>query len=63
LNGPQEIAEHIWGDREKWRSVYRLPRKDFGIVLIAGQLTAYSGWVTAALARAAGGKRPRKAGA
>ena len=51
LVGPRAIAEHIWGDSEKWRSVYRLPRETYGIVLLPGGLTAFAGWVDAALAQ------------
>ncbi len=63
LVGPREIARHLWGSPEKWRSVYRLPRDDYGIVLLPGGLTAYEGWLDAALARIAGGMRPHQAAA
>jgi hypothetical protein len=61
LVGPRAIARHIWDNPEKWRSVYRLDRHTYGIVVLPGGLTAYEGCLDAALARAAGGERPCKA--
>jgi len=60
LSGTRAIAEHLWGNPERWRSVYRLPRREYGIVMLAGDLTAFTGWLNAALAHDAGRKRPRR---
>jgi hypothetical protein len=50
LNGAREISEFLWGDSSRWRSVYLLDGQELGISMLAGQLTGYSGWITAALA-------------
>jgi len=61
LDGTREIAAHIWGDPERWRSVYQLDREAFGLVTLGGQIVGFSNWVDLALERRVGGKRRRLA--
>ncbi len=56
LRGSRKIAGHVWGDEEKWRSAYRLPRDEFGLSIVCGELLGCEGWIDRALAaRAAQG--------
>lgn len=61
LRGAQEIAGYLLGDPEKWRSVYGLPRQDFGIIELNGQLTAFTNWIDIGLAARIGKRRSRRA--
>ena len=58
LSGPRKIASHIWG--EKARSVYDLPRDEYGLVILAGQLTGFEGWIDHALAERAKNSKKRR---
>jgi hypothetical protein len=60
LVGAAKIAEYVWDDPGKAPSVYSLDRAEFGLSILGGQITAYSGWLDSAIrARAsAGRKRP-----
>jgi hypothetical protein len=60
LVGPRAIAQFIWDDPERVRTVHRLPRAEFGLLYLSGELLGFEGWVNAALARLAGRRRPRK---
>jgi hypothetical protein len=60
LRGSKAIARHIWDDEEKGRSAFRLPRDEFGLSVLAGELLGYEGWVDYALAVGAERRRPRK---
>jgi hypothetical protein len=60
LQGPREIADYIWGDRRKWRSVYQLDRDAFGIKMVAGQLLGFEKWIEAGLRAAETSRRRRK---
>jgi hypothetical protein len=60
LTGAREVAGYVWDDEEKWRSVYLLPRDEFGLIELNGKITGFSGWIDAALAaRARTGKKRR----
>ena len=63
LPGSEAIAQYIWSDKERWRSALRLPRAEFGLTIVCGELLGYSGYVDHALALradAGGGKRRRR---
>ena len=62
LPGARQIAQHIWGDEYRWRSVFQLPRDEYGLVILAGRVTGFTGWIDHALAVNAttGRKRRRK---
>jgi hypothetical protein len=59
LRGSREVANHVWGDDKKYRSAYRLPRDEFGLIVVCGELLGYSGWIDFALAAGADRRRPR----
>jgi hypothetical protein len=50
LRNAEAVAVHVWRDKRKRRSAYRLPRDEFGLSVLAGKLTGYEGWVDFALA-------------
>jgi len=56
LAGCRAIAAYLWGDAKRWRSIYRLDRNEYGLVEVCGRLTAFTGWIDAALERKAGGR-------
>jgi hypothetical protein len=60
LDGAREIAQHIWGDPERWRSVYQLDREAFGLVSLSGRVVGFSRWIDQALERRVGKKRRRR---
>jgi hypothetical protein len=60
LRGAQEIAAYLLSDPEKWRSVYGLPRDEYGILELNGQLTAFTNWIDIALAARVGKRRTRR---
>jgi hypothetical protein len=60
LNGTREIAQHIWGNPGRWRSVYQLDREAFGLVSLGGRVVGFSNWVDLALERRVGKKRRRR---
>ena len=60
LRGPRAIAGWIWGDEERWRSVYGLDRDTYGIKLVAGELLGFENWIEVGLAAESGRKRRRK---
>jgi hypothetical protein len=60
LDGTREIAAHIWGDPERWRSVYQLDREAFGLVSLGGKIVGFSNWIDLALERRVGKKRRRR---
>jgi hypothetical protein len=49
LPGPREIANHIWGDANRWRTVHRLDRERFGLLIIANKITGFAGWIDHAI--------------
>jgi hypothetical protein len=57
LPGAREIASYIWNNPERWRSVYRLNREEYGLVELGGQLVGFTGWIDFALAAGAGKRR------
>ena len=59
LCGSRKIAGHVWDDEEKWRSAFRLPRDEFGLAIVCGELLGYEGWIDFALAAGAERRRPR----
>jgi hypothetical protein len=59
LPGAKAIAAHIWHNEERWRSALHLPREEYGLAIVAGELLGYSGWIDYALAVAAERRRPR----
>jgi hypothetical protein len=60
LSGADKITAYIWGEGESEpRRAYTLPRDEYGIVILAGRLTGFTGWIDFALAAAA---RPGKRG-
>jgi hypothetical protein len=59
LAGSRAIARHIWNDEERWRSAFRLPRDQYGLAVVCGELLGYEGWVDFALAAGAERRRPR----
>jgi hypothetical protein len=61
LCGSKAVAEHVWNDEKKWRSAFRLPRDEFGLSIVVGELFGYSGWIDFALATGAERRRLRKA--
>jgi hypothetical protein len=61
VSGARPLAAYIFNDEEKWRSVYALPREEFGLIELAGRLTGFTGWIDRALAaRAKAGKRRKR---
>jgi hypothetical protein len=60
LLGPRAIARHIWGDKRRWRSVYRLDRDAYGIKLVAGELLGFENWIQVGLAAETGRRCRRK---
>jgi hypothetical protein len=60
LDGAREIAQHIWGDPERWRTVYQLDRGAFGLVSLGGKVVGFSNWIDQALERRVGKKRRRR---
>jgi hypothetical protein len=63
LRGSKAIAGYVWGDEKKWRSAFRLPREQFGLSVVCGELLGYAGWIDYALATASERHRPRKTAA
>jgi hypothetical protein len=63
LCGSKAVAGHVWNDEKKWRSAFRLPRDEFGLAVVCGELLGYVGWIDFALATGAERRRPRKANA
>jgi hypothetical protein len=61
LRGSKAIARHIWRDEKKGRSAFRLPRNEYGLSVVAGELLGFTGWIDHALAVGAERRRPRKA--
>jgi hypothetical protein len=64
LPGSEAIAQYIWSDKERWRSALRLPRAEFGLTIVCGELFGFSGYIDHAFALragAGGGKRRRRA--
>ncbi len=62
LPGSRKIAGHVWGDEERWRSAFRLPRGEFGLSVVCGELLGFEGWIDHALAaRAAQASGPEAA--
>ncbi|MGB7976859.1 MAG: hypothetical protein WCF81_21485 [Roseiarcus sp.] len=59
LRGSKAIANHIWRDKKKWRSAFRLPRDEYGLSVVVGELLGYEGWIDHALAVGIE-RRPRK---
>jgi hypothetical protein len=59
LPGSRAIARHIWNDEERRRSAFRLPRDQYGLAVVCGELLGYEGWVDFALAAGAERSRPR----
>jgi hypothetical protein len=59
LRGSRAIARHIWRDEERWRSALQLPRDEFGLSVVCGELLGYGGWIDFALAAGAERRRPR----
>ena len=60
LQGPREIADFIWGDKRRWRSVYGLDRDAYGIKLVAGELLGFENWIDAGLAAETSRRHRRK---
>jgi hypothetical protein len=62
LRGSRAVARHVWNDETKWRSAFRLPRDEFGLAVVCGELLGYAGWIDFPLATgaAAAGKRQRR---
>ena len=61
LRGSKQIAGFVWGDRDKWRSAFRLPREAFGLSIVCGELLGYEGWIDHALATGTERSRSRRA--
>jgi hypothetical protein len=59
LAGARAIAAYIWDDEEQWRSVYSLPRHEYGLMELSGKVTGFTGWIDLALASRVGRKRRR----
>jgi hypothetical protein len=59
LAGSKAIARYIWNDEERWRSAFRLPRDEYGLAIVCGELLGYTGWIDYALAAGAERRRPR----
>jgi len=62
LSGAAALAAYIFGDERRRGAVYQLPRDEFGLIILGGEITGFTGWIDAALAARAraGGKRPRR---
>jgi hypothetical protein len=58
--GARSLAGYILGDEEEADSVYNLPREEFGLMILNGQLTGFEGWIDVALERRIGKKRRRR---
>jgi hypothetical protein len=54
VRGAHKLAEYIFGDGDAHLAVRALPRSEFGIQILNGQLVGFSGWLDAALAERAG---------
>jgi hypothetical protein len=61
LPGSKAISRHIWHTEERWRSACQLPRDEYGLSVVAGELLGFTGWIDHALAVGAERRRPRKA--
>jgi hypothetical protein len=61
LPGSRAIAGHVWNDEERWRSALRLPRDEYGLAIVCGELLGYAGWIDFALAEGVERRRPHKA--
>jgi hypothetical protein len=63
LNGTREIAQHIWGNPGRWRSVYQLDREAFGLVSLGGRVVGFPigsiSRLSAESGKSAGGGRAR----
>jgi hypothetical protein len=61
IPGAKALARYIYNDEKKWRSVYGLPREEFGLIDLNGSLTGFENWINGALlARARAGKRRQR---
>ncbi len=62
VRGARNLAVYILDDPLMAHAMYELDRAEFGIQIIANQLTGYANWLDAALARraSAGSKRWRR---
>jgi hypothetical protein len=57
LRGSKAIAQYLLGDDEASEIVSRLPRAEFGLLMLGRDLVGFTGWLDHALAtRARGGK-------
>jgi hypothetical protein len=59
LPGAKAIARYIWDDEEQWRSVYSLPRDEYGLMELNGKVTGFTSWIDFALASRVGKRRRR----
>lgn len=59
LPGSRAIAGYIWDNPERWRSAFRLPRDEYGLAIVCGELLGYTGWIDFALAAGAERRRSR----
>jgi hypothetical protein len=50
----------LLGDEEQWRSIYSLPREEFGLIDLNGKLTGFTGWIDHAVTSRVGKKRRRR---
>jgi hypothetical protein len=61
IRGARALAMYILEDEEKENVILALPRPQWGLQILAGQLVGYSGWIDAALIERAGaGERTRR---
>jgi|RhiMetdeSRZDD1v2_1073273.scaffolds.fasta_scaffold1681919_2 hypothetical protein len=61
LPGARKIAGYMLDDEEQWRSIYSLPREEFGLIDLNGKLTGFTGWIDHAVTSRIGKKRRRRA--
>jgi hypothetical protein len=61
LCGSKAIAGFIWDDEARWRSAFRLPRDEYGLAVVCGELLGFTGWINHALAAGAKRRRQRRA--
>ena len=61
IRGATNLARYIFDDESRRGAVYQLPRDEFGLMILSGEIVGFTKWIDAALtARAAAGKKRRR---